>query len=145
MFTKRKRVLTGLLVALLAFVAASCTPAQIAWWSDPNVPQETKDAVWKAMTTPPPVTDCYSAIDRHWPGDKSWAKKIVWRESRNTPTARNSSGASGCFQMMLPLHSRLFVSAGCSSAQWSDPVCNTKAAWVLYQAAGTSPWVLTNW
>lgn len=144
--TKIKRTLTLLFALLIGVIATSCTPEQIAWWNDPNVPQSTKDAVWKAMTKPPETaSDCNSAIDQHWPGDKVWAKKIVWRESRNTPTARNASGASGCFQMMLPLHSRIFSAAGCSSSQWANPVCNTKAAWVLYKSAGTSPWVLTNY
>jgi hypothetical protein len=34
--------------------------------------------------------DCYQAIDRHWPASsRQWARDIVWRESRNTPTAAN--------------------------------------------------------
>ncbi|MFZ4431566.1 MAG: transglycosylase SLT domain-containing protein [Microthrixaceae bacterium] len=134
----------AILFAVLA-VASGCTPEQIAWWNDPTVPQSTKDAIWRAMTTPPPARDCNEAIDQHWPGDKAWAKRIVWRESRNTPTARNASGASGCFQLMLPLHSRLFTAAGFSPSQWSDPVVNTKVAWSLYRSSGTSPWVLTNY
>jgi hypothetical protein len=129
-------------IALLSL--AACTPEQIAWWKDPNVPQAQKDEVLRAMQRQS-VTDCNSAIDAYWPGDKAWAKRIVWRESNNTPTARNRSGASGCFQMMLPLHNNRFYAVGCTPSQWTDPVCNTLAAANLYREAGTSPWVLTNY
>jgi hypothetical protein len=44
--------------------------------------------------------------------------------------------------MMLPLHSRRFTAVGCSPSQWTDPACNTKAAWHLYQETGPSPWNL---
>lgn len=140
---KKTTVIVATLLCLVGLT--SCTPEQIAWWGDPTVPQSTKDAVWRAMTTPPPARDCYAAIDQHWPGDKAWARRIVRRESNNIPTARNRSGASGCWQMMLPLHSRLFYDVGASPSQWADPVVNTKAAWRLYTLAGASPWVLTNY
>jgi soluble lytic murein transglycosylase-like protein len=139
-----KKILVAALVALPVLLAA-CTPAEIAWWNDPSVPQSLKDEVRKQMTKPATAKDCYEAIDIAWPGDKAWARRIVWRESNNTPTARNSSGASGCFQLMLPLHNRLFTAAGYSPSQWADPIVNVKVAWTLYQAAGTSPWVLTNY
>lgn len=136
-FMFKKLIFTTVIVLLLA----ACTPEQIAWWNDPTVPQETKDKVWAAITAPKP-TDCNQAIDAYWPGDKAWAKRIVWRESRNTPTARNRSGASGCFQMMLPMHNNRFYAVGCTPSQWTDPSCNTKAAAHLYREVGTSPWNL---
>jgi hypothetical protein len=137
------------LIAAIAIFAGvlltGCTPEQIAWWNDPNVPQETKDTVRRAMIERSQPQDCYQAIDAHWPGDKTWARTIVWRESRNIPSARNASGASGCFQMMMPLHQARFTAVGCSPSAWANPSCNTKAAWHLFQAAGRSPWVLTDY
>ena len=126
-----------LILALLALMAAACTPEEIALYKSLTPEQQTAvlDVLW-------PTKDCNEAIDRHWPGDKAWAKRIVYRESRNTPTARNASGASGCFQMMLPLHARRFTAVGCSPSQWTNPACNTKAAWHLYAEVGPSPWNL---
>ena len=94
------------------------------------------------------ATDCYGEIRQVWPSSMwSWADGIVRRESRNQPGARNGQSvsgnhASGCWQLLLPLHAGRFSAAGCSSAQWADPLCNTKAAYQLYLAAGTSPWRL---
>jgi hypothetical protein len=126
-----------LLIAATILLAAACTPEEIALFK--SLPADQQTAVLESLW---PSEDCNAAIDRWWPGDKAWAKRIVYRESRNTPTARNASGASGCFQMMLPLHSRRFTAVGCSPQQWTDPACNTKAAWHLYQETGPSPWNL---
>lgn len=71
-----------------------------------------------------------------WTRDADWAIGIAWRESRCIPTARNPSGASGLFQMMLPLHADLF------DGPWSDPAVNVRAAWRLYQGSGRAPWRL---
>ena len=72
-----------------------------------------------------------------------WARDIVWRESRNTPTAANPrSTARGCGQMLLSLHGWRFTAVGCTPAQWADPDCNVKAMLHLYREAGTSPWSL---
>ncbi len=134
----RLRVITLSTLAGLGLIGATaCTPEEIALYKSLTPAQQTAvlDVLW-------PTKDCNEAIDRHWPGDKAWAKRIVWRESRNTPTAYNRSGASGCFQMMLPLHNRRFTAVGCSPSQWTDPACNTKAAWHLYQETGPSPWNL---
>lgn len=132
-----KRTFAPLVIALCVFVGASCTPEEIALFQSLTPEQQTAviETLW-------PSQDCNTAIDRWWPGDKAWAKRIVYRESRNTPTARNASGASGCFQMMLPLHARRFVEVGCSPGQWTDPACNTRAAWHLYREVGPSPWNL---
>ena len=129
------------LIAVALFVVAplavACTPEEIALFQSltPDQQMSVVETLW-------PSQDCNTAIDRHWPGDKAWAKRIVWRESRNTPTARNPSEASGCFQMMVPLHTRRFAAVGCSAAEWTNPACNTKAAWHLYAEVGPSPWNL---
>ncbi len=124
-------------IAVTLLAAAACTPEEIALYKSLNPEQQSAvlEVLW-------PSEDCNTAIDRHWPGDKAWAKRIVWRESRNTPTARNASGASGCFQMMLPLHARRFTAVGCQPSEWTNAACNTKAAWHLYLEAGMSPWAL---
>ena len=88
--------------------------------------------------------DCNQAIDRHFSGNKAWFKGVVWRESRNNPSAANSrSTARGCAQLIMSLHSHRFTAVGCSPRQWMDPDCNIKAADHLYRAAGSQPWALT--
>ncbi len=71
-----------------------------------------------------------------------WATRIAWRESRCQAGARNPSGASGLFQLMMPMHSGLFPAVGCIASQWDDPMCNIKAAYHLYKGSGTRPWNL---
>jgi soluble lytic murein transglycosylase-like protein len=73
--------------------------------------------------------------------DGDWATAIAYRESRCIPTARNASGASGLFQMMLPLHSQLFINV-CGSVDWTNPECNVRAAYALFKGSGRSPWNL---
>jgi hypothetical protein len=132
-----RRILTVAVTVLIGAIAASCTPEEIALFQ--SLPADQQTAVLETLW---PSEDCNAAIDRWWPGDRAWAKRIAWRESRNTPTARNASGASGCLQMMLPLHNRRFTAVGCSPSQWSNAACNIKAAWHLYQEVGPSPWNL---
>ena len=68
------------------------------------------------------------------------AQAIAWRESRYQPWARNPSGASGLFQIMLPLHARRFTAAGYAPEQWSDPAVNVTVAYQLFQEQGWQPW-----
>jgi hypothetical protein len=87
--------------------------------------------------------DCFEAIDKHFTGPKEWFKGIVWRESRNTPSAANpSSSARGCAQLLMSLHSHRYYAVGCTPNDWADPDCNIKAADHLYRQAGASPWSL---
>ena len=108
-------------------------------------------AAWVAMspgerhaylTATQPSSDCYAAIDRHWPASsRAWARSIVWRESRGIATAANpNSSARGCGQLLLSLHGWRFTAVGCSPSQWADPDCNVLAMLHLYREAGTSPW-----
>jgi len=87
-------------------------------------------------------SDCYSAIARYWPTHlQPWARKIVWRESRNTPSAANPrSSARGCFQMLLRYSSPFYRAVGCNNYMWSNATCNVRAAYQLYKKAGKSPW-----
>ncbi len=94
----------------------------------------------------PPVSQCqyaeaiHAAFDPVGVGDTM--VRIAWRESNCQPTARNASGASGLFQLMLPLHADLFTGIGYSPDQWSDPYVNIAVARHLYDMAGMSPWAL---
>lgn len=156
-------MLIPIVVAIL--LAPSCARAEVLWYTeqatpeeqaavDPHIPgiiaqrqaavKRAEDiAAWGAaydaqMASSSP--DCYTAIDRHWPGDKARMRQIVWRESRNQPAAQNSSSsAAGCAQM-LALHAHRFAAVGCSWAMRYDADCNIKAAAHLYRAAGWSPW-----
>jgi hypothetical protein len=75
-------------------------------------------------------------------GQEDKALEIAWRESRCDPGARNPSGASGLFQLMLPLHSGLFWQVCLAGpASWHDPWCNAHAARLLYDGSGWRPWV----
>jgi len=76
--------------------------------------------------TPPssgPV-DWKAIVARH-PWDVAVAERIVWCESRGNPNARNSSGATGLFQIL-----------GGSV----DPVANVARAYEMYRARGWQPW-----
>ena len=88
--------------------------------------------------------DCYAAMEQVFPPHAwSWGRSIIHRESRNNPSAANpSSTARGCWQLLSSLHAGRYTAVGCHVSQWSDALCNTKAAYELYKVAGTSPWRL---
>jgi hypothetical protein len=65
---------------------------------------------------------------------------IAGRESGFDPGARNSSGASGLFQLMLPLHNDLFYALGVDPGNWPNPVWNARAARELWNSSGIAPW-----
>lgn len=139
-----KRRVLGLVAAIVMGLSMlACTPEQVAVFKTLNPAQQ--QAVLAALQKKSASPDCYTAIDRHWHGDKSWARKIVSRESGNNPAAQNRySSAAGCFQL-LQMHAHRFNAVGCSWAQRYDADCNTKAAFHLYREAGRSPWALTDY
>lgn len=75
-------------------------------------------------------------------GDEDWAVRVAVRESHCTPGARNASGASGVFQLMMPLHRQLIVDVCGEPADdlVFDATCNIAAARALYAGAGRAPW-----
>lgn len=89
-------------------------------------------------------TDCYAAMRAVWPAHlHGWASGIISRESGGFHAADNSSSsASGCWQLLSSLHADKYAAAGCHVSQWADALCNNRAAYVLYQQAGSSPWRL---
>lgn len=117
------------LVALfvLAVCAAACGPRV------PNAPGTYRgdECPWAAQ------------IMEHWAGtgDETWAVDVAIRESRCQPEARNPSGASGLFQLMMPLHAQL-VTDVCGSPAVFDGHCNIRAARALYAGSGRAPWRL---
>lgn len=127
---------------LLLGVAASCTPNEIAVFSFLTPPQQNQ--VIHSIRTKQASSDCYQAIAKHWPASsQSWARSIVWRESRNNPTAQNrSSSAAGCFQMTR-VHAGRFQRLGYSWANDRyNADANTRVAFDLYREAGARPWSL---
>jgi hypothetical protein len=128
---------------VLATALTACTPTQIEVFKslDPTTQQTVIQQIRTQNQTR--SVDCYQAIDKHWPAtSQSWARSIVWRESRNNPTAQNrSSSAAGCFQM-LSLHQKRFNKLGFSWSQRYNPDVNVLVAYDLYKEAGTSPWSL---
>jgi hypothetical protein len=89
-------------------------------------------------------TDCVAAMQAVWPATMHpWALGIMKRESGFYHAAANSSSsARGCWQLLPSLHADKYAAAGCHVSRWADAHCNNRAAYVLYQQAGTSPWRL---
>lgn len=121
-------IVLSALCAVLTVLATACgpTPAPMAdgpyRGSECALSQEIQDA-WAGT------------------GDEHWAVDVAIRESHCQPGARNPSGASGVFQLMLPMHSGLF-STVCLAGPlvWDDPGCNIAAARLLYDGSGRRPW-----
>ena len=127
--------------AVCALATCACTPGQVADVASAlgvDIGPETATLVAFHVEHP---ADCNAAIAQVWPQRlQAWARRIVWRESRNQPTAKNKrSSASGCFQL-LKMHADMYVITGSSWAARFDPLANTRAAWALYQADGAAPW-----
>lgn len=91
---------------------------------------------------PDPSRPCpYERLIRYTFPDWPDAVDVAWRESRCQPAAANrTSSARGLMQLLMSLHSRRFVAAGCAPSDWSDAWCNLAAARDLFDDAGTSPW-----
>ena len=130
--------------AVCALAACSCSTSDVTAVANQlglDLAPETATLVAVHYNQP---ADCNAAIARVWPARlQAWARKVVWRESRNNPAAKNKrSSASGCFQL-LAMHADLFAATGSSWAARFDPLANTQAAYALYQGSGTSPWRAT--
>lgn len=128
----------------------ACTPREIQIFNTLTPAQQEsvkKDQAQKVQLAKYKITssrDCYGAIAIYWPASlQPWARSIVWRESRNTPTAANpTSSARGCFQMLLRYSAPFYARVGCTNAMWSNATCNVRAAYEMYKVAGKSPWRL---
>jgi hypothetical protein len=115
-----------------------------------GVQRAQEQAFYEGIVRSQQSTSCYGAIRQVWPAHLwSWADGIVKRESGGQPSAANSqSSARGCWQLLSSLHADKYARAGCHVSQWADALCNTRAAWALYNTptksgiAGTSPWNL---
>lgn len=144
----RSRPIAALVAALTLLVGVStlgaCTPEEVALFQTLTPSEQDAVLVYLGYRAPSPSVDCYQAIDRHWPASgRAKARQIVWRESRNIPTARNPrSSAKGCAQLLMSYHSWRYTAVGCSPSQWANPDCNIKAALHLYREAGWRPWAV---
>lgn len=138
----------GLLAATI--ILAACTPTA-------TCDQACADTVNTAIVARANLDAAANAGDRaaieqvireEWAGSgepESWMFAIVWRESNFLPWAHNREGASGIFQLMLPMHDDKFLAVGCQPSQWAEARCNARAARHLYDIAGRSPWYLPGW
>jgi len=124
-------------VSMIALVGVACQPHEQAIFNTLTPVQQQAVNNHRA-----PSRDCYTAIAKHWPGHlQAWARKIVWRESRNIPSAANPrSSARGCFQMLLRYSNPFYKKVGCNNYMWANADCNAKAAYQMYKVAGKSPW-----
>jgi hypothetical protein len=90
---------------------------------------------------PPAVANAIQgAFGNLGPGVVSCMTDVAYRESHWDPAARNASGASGLFQILLPLHDDLFTALGVPPSAWSDPNWNALTARELYNGSGIAPW-----
>lgn len=121
------RLAAALLVAGLAIGAAGCFARASAPAAAPGPPPDVAKAI-------------QIAFGSAGQGTVSCMTSIAFRESRWDPGARNSSGASGLFQIMLPLHNDLFYAAGSDPSWWWDPYTNARAARILFDSSGIAPW-----
>ena len=70
--------------------------------------------------------------------------RIVHRESRHNPRARNSSSsATGCTQILTYTHRRRIAAMGYTAADMLRPYPNLRVARSLWDEAGWQPWRLT--
>ena len=113
-----------LCVCLLIPIAAACRPAGPP--PPPNASEQYIIAAFQDLG--PGVVNCFLAI--------------ADRESGDDPGARNPSGASGLFQIELPLHNDLFYAMGVPPDwwHWASPFWNSFAARELYLSSGIHPW-----
>lgn len=132
-----------LIIPLIAILClAACSPAEIAAFTAATPEQQATVIAELQRQQASRPKDCYSAMEMVFPPNAHpWARRIIHRESRNNPSAANPrSSARGCWQLLSNLHANRYTAAGCRVSQWADPLCNTRAAYELYKAAGTSPW-----
>ena len=81
-------------------------------------------------------------IEQYFGPNAGLMECVVQHESGYDRGARNPSGASGLFQLELPLHDDLFAAAGYAPAEawWTDVYANTAAAWELASSSGFGAW-----
>jgi len=138
MSKKNVNLIKTISISMIALIgAAACQPQEQAIFNSLTHTQQKS-----AQTSMARSKDCYTAVSKHWPTSlHGWARRIVWRESRNTPSAANPrSSARGCFQMLLRYSSPFYRKVGCNNYMWANPDCNAKAAYQMYKVAGKSPW-----
>ncbi len=121
---------------ICALTVCSCSTAEVDAFL--HLAPDQQAAVLEHMA---PAADCNRAVELVWPQRLwTWAKTIVWRESRNTPTAQNrQSSSAGCFQVI-----RSTWIANAAGVPWTrryDALANARVAWAIYQSGGPSQWV----
>ena len=140
MSNKMKNSIKVISISMIALVGTACLPHEQVVFNTLTPQQQASVREYEASKTR--SKDCYTAIAKHWPANlQGWARSIVWRESRNIPSAANPrSSARGCFQMLLRYSNPFYKKVGCNNYMWANPDCNAKAAYQMYKVAGKSPW-----
>lgn len=113
-----------LVIAVTVMALTACTADELAAWTR-----------WFNS-----VDTCHEAVDVYWPaGSRSWAHRIVDRESGGDAGAQNPrSSAAGCFGIV-----RGTWLANAGGIPWSDrynPKANVQVALAIYRRSGTGPW-----
>jgi len=108
-------------------------------------PPETQPPTTVAPRAAPSGCELEGAIRATFPEDPDRAVLIAWRESRCQPDARHPEGASGVFQIMMPLHRQLVadVCGGNPDVMVFDAGCNLRVARFMYEGSGWRPWAAT--
>lgn len=111
---------------------AACGPLP-----DTGAGDEVVATVARAPITATPETAARAVLRAGWSiPDAVVAVAVAGQESTWRPGIRNSIGASGLFQMRLPMHADKF------DGDWRDPYANARAAYRLWRlSGGWSPWV----
>jgi len=90
------------------------------------------------VATPIPICEWECALRSvGWPEyEIRTALAVIWCESTNNPYAYNPSGASGLFQVVMPLHAGKLQ----PGEDIFDPWVNMRVALALYHESGWQPW-----
>ncbi|MEI6496795.1 MAG: LysM peptidoglycan-binding domain-containing protein [Actinomycetota bacterium] len=119
-------------------IAPATTPASTVPVATPSTPAAAVVAPARTYSS----AEVVAIVRAIWPDDQEdHALQVVWRESNNQPTARNSC-CYGLFQINFNAHrSWLATNAGITNAQQLlDPHVNALVALVLYNGSGWGPW-----
>lgn len=92
-------------------------------------------------TASPPCSGWLAEVQAVFGPATAKACSVLGCESRGDPQARNRSGASGLFQIMMPLHAGMFEAHGWPASSVFDGVRNITIAAEIVRGVGWGAWV----
>lgn len=116
------------------FTWASQTPTAT------SEPGSRRSGVATAAVHYEPSTEIEQLICSVFTEDCAHAVRVAKCESGLNPLAHNPSGASGVFQIMMPLHAGMFEAHGWSPDDVYDAYRNTVVAHDLWESNGWRAW-----